>query len=272
MYKSTRRLVGHQSGFTIIETLVVIAVSGLLLVSAVLVVAGKQRKVEFNQAAQDMQSVIQQVLSETSAGHYSNAGDFSCSANSGGVTINNGTTEQGSNTNCIFLGRAIQFGNAGKADEYVVHTIAGFQGNDGTLVSARPTAIDRDSARQIDTVRNGLEVVKMRYVDGATSGPISGVAFLQGLGKIDANNNIVSGSQQMSVVPLVNSGSAPSADISDVVNAIDNNLNDTTPVNPDGGVQICLASGGSDLWAQITIGSKGGNNSATLSYKSTVCW
>jgi prepilin-type N-terminal cleavage/methylation domain-containing protein len=273
MNNDTRSQRRTQSGFTIVETLIVIAVSASLLLSAIYMTAGKQRKVEFNQSAQDIQSVIQQVASETASGHYANGNNFSCSATSTQVSFSTSTpTAQGSNTNCIFLGRAIQFGNNSDQEAYVFHTIAGYKNNDGSIDAAVPTAIDLDSAREYDSIHNGVKVVKMRYVDGANSGDVSGVAFLQGLGDVDSNSNFISGAQQTTVVPLRNSGNVTNNTVPMIVASIKNQINSSAPINPSGGVQICLQSGGTSQWALITVGSNGRGLSVTLDYKSAVCW
>jgi len=273
MHKVARPLVRRQGGFTIVETLIVVAVSAALLASAVILVAGKQRKVEFTQSAQDMQSRIQQVISEVGTGYYPNNNVFTCSANSSAVTITAGAgSTQGSNTNCIFLGRAFQLGNGNDKEAFVLHTVAGYQKNIGTLGTAVPTAVDLDAAREAGMIRNGVSVVGMRYTNGATTSDISAIAFLQGLGNVDSNENFISGSQSVQLVPLRSSGSVGAASVATVVNSINTQLNDSAPTNPSGGVQICLKSGGTDQWAQITIGSNGRSLSVTLDYKNSVCW
>jgi type II secretory pathway pseudopilin PulG len=270
-----RSLVRGRSGFTIVETLIVIAVSSLLLTSSILLVAGQQRKVEFSQAAQDIRSNIERVISETSAGHYPNSG-FSCTANSSNVTITVSAVDtQGRNTNCIFLGRALQFGNGGDTGTYVVHTVTGYQHNNGSLAAAIPRLIPEnaafDGSRTVSKLNNGLTVVSMRYVSGGVPADISTVAFLQSLGEVDTNNNMLSGSQQTMLVPIPASGTVNTATIGSTVLAAGNQLRNNPPINPDGGVQICLV-GGAGRWAQITIGSNGRSLSVTLDYKSAVCW
>jgi prepilin-type N-terminal cleavage/methylation domain-containing protein len=278
MRNNTRSLVRSQGGFTIVESLIVIAISGALLASAILLVAGQQRRVEFAQAAQDARSVIEQTIAQVSSGHYPDNGNFSCSAT--GANINfavSATAGQGTNNRCIFLGRAIQFGNSGNRESYVIHTVAGYQDNDGSLAAAIPELIPEaatfDAARTVGKLHNGINVVGMRYVDGVTSANISTVAFLQSLGEVDTNNNMLSGSQQIMLVPVPSSGTVNTATVTTTVAAAQAQLRNNPPINPDGGVQICLASGGTNRWAQITIGSNGRSLSVTLDYKDTAnCW
>jgi hypothetical protein len=83
-----------------------------------------------------------------------------------------------------------------------------------------------------------------------------------------SNNQLLSGTQQISLVPVRNSGTVAGTDIPTTVAAIDNL--ETSPVNPDGGVEICFASGGTEQSGLVTIGSNGRNLSVKLDIKSTV--
>jgi prepilin-type N-terminal cleavage/methylation domain-containing protein len=260
-------------GFTIIETLIVIAVSGVLFLSAILLVAGQQRKVEFTQAVNDITTVINQTMSEVGTGYYRNSGDLKCSASGGNVTITAATNvTQGSNTGCIFLGKAMEFGVQGTdPQQYVVHSIAALQNNSGTLASAKPKAVDVADARDTKFLHNGLQAVSMRYVVGGARTNIGAVAFVNGLGQFGAGSQLVSGSQRVAVVPVTNSGTMPNTTVAGVVSAIDTNLRNADGlVNPDGGVEICF-EGGARQWALVTIGSNGRSLSAKLDIKSADC-
>jgi len=101
------------AAFTIVEVMIVLAVSGLILLSAISLVSGRQNRTEFATGINDLQQQIQQVINETSSGYYPNGEDFTCSATSGTptpVTLADGTGAQGTNAGCIFLGKVIQFG------------------------------------------------------------------------------------------------------------------------------------------------------------------
>lgn len=118
---------GH--GFTIIEVMIVLAVTGALFVSAALLIAGRQQQTQFDQSIREVQSQIQQVINEIGHGFYPNSGDFSCEAGSSGPpTFTGAAAGQGTNEGCIFLGKAIQFGVADTDPEiFDVMTIAGRQ-------------------------------------------------------------------------------------------------------------------------------------------------
>jgi prepilin-type N-terminal cleavage/methylation domain-containing protein len=102
-------------GFTIVEVMIVLAVSGMLLVSAAALIDGRQSRTEFTTAVNDEQQQIQQIINETASGYYPNNQDFTCTPNPTSSPVltksTPGTgTRQGANQGCIFLGKAIQFG------------------------------------------------------------------------------------------------------------------------------------------------------------------
>jgi prepilin-type N-terminal cleavage/methylation domain-containing protein len=260
-----------QRGFTIIETLIVVAIMGFMLSVAVLLVAGQQRKVEFTQAVQEIRSAIEQVITETAAGYYPNAGNVQCAVSGGALSISTGAgTAQGSNTGCVFLGKAMQFGVSGTdPQEYVTHIVAGLQDNQGTLATAKPTAVDIAGTRVTGTLRNGLRAISMKYVVGAAKTDIGAVAFLNGLGSYNGGQ-LVSGTQQMMLVPVTSSGTVPNTTVPGVVSAINTQLkNADSLINPADGVQICFQSAGTNQSGLITIGSSGRNLSVKLDIKST---
>ena len=67
-----------KAGFTIVEVIIVLAVSSVLLVSALSLVGGQQKKAEFTQALSDIQSQIDGVMNNVATGYYANPGNFQC--------------------------------------------------------------------------------------------------------------------------------------------------------------------------------------------------
>lgn len=162
-------------GFTIIETLIVLAVTGVLFVSAVLLINGRQARAEFQTGINDLQQQLQQVINETASGFYPNNGTFSCSQGMGGgapvITIpHTGGNAQGTNLGCIFLGKAVQFGMQGTGydnSSLGFFPIVGNQ-NDSTgnpvqtLVSAVPRAAYPTSASDMTPI-SLLATAEMEY-------------------------------------------------------------------------------------------------------------
>lgn len=98
MYKGS--MVG---GYTIIETLIFLAISSLLFLSAVSTIGGRQASVQFTQATRDAQSKIQELINQVSTGYYPSAG-YTCTASVAGLSFTNISSVQGTSKDCVFLG------------------------------------------------------------------------------------------------------------------------------------------------------------------------
>lgn len=138
------RMLGGQntqpSGYTIIEVMIFLAISGLMFVVAVLFISGKQATVEFRQGMQDANTKIQSVVNEVANGEYPAPGNFNCAvgspSNPGSVpSFSLGSNGQGTNggidttlhtSGCIFLGKVIEFEPSG-GTTYSVYSVAARQ-------------------------------------------------------------------------------------------------------------------------------------------------
>jgi len=264
-------------GFTILEVLIVLAVTGVLFVSAAYLVAGKQNQTAFSQAIREVQSQIQQVINEVAVGFYPNPGNFQCTAGASGPNIIAGAAEQGANSGCIFVGKAMQFQVASTSPErFATHVIAGLrQGGTGntestSLAETKPKVVAPStaqpaipSATSTASLQNGLTTAWMRYSVGGPAQNIGTVAFTSSLAP-PSSAGVVSGAQQVNLVPI--STSALNQTQLQSVDAINANLA-TSPMNPSGGVTICFASGGTNQSGLITIGSNNRQLSVKLDIK-----
>lgn len=249
-------------GFTIVETLIVLAVTGILLASAVTLISGKQNKTEFQTAINNFQQQLQQVINETSSGFYS--GDISCTASSGAVsTVSTGANPTGQ---CIFVGKAIQFGSDTDPSQIISYPLVGsvrdISGAVNTDVRAtnpvavaanniNPNIIDASSAI---TLNGGLTIPKPISYTGMHSGLTGVLAFLAG----DNNGNFASanatthglnsGAQQFSLY-AVNS-TAPNMQKLTAADDIDNK-NNLVPVTD--AAQFCVQSGTTNQSALVTV-------------------
>ncbi len=141
---------GANSGYTIVEVMIFLAVSAALLFSVMLLIAGQQRRAEFTQALGDLQSGINDVMNDVATGHYIDTNNFTCKApaplaagypdttfDAGKkdfvtpsvrpITSSSGGGTQGTNDTCIFIGQAIQFNPQNtKAGNFVrLYSVAG---------------------------------------------------------------------------------------------------------------------------------------------------
>src|SRR3972149_6946468 len=100
-----------RDGYTIAELLMVVAITGVLFVSAMIAFTGQQAETEFNQAMQDISSKIQSYATEVSSGGVPDIEGYRCdiAGNERPVLIPSGPGGGiGTNEKCLFLGRAIQ--------------------------------------------------------------------------------------------------------------------------------------------------------------------
>jgi type II secretory pathway pseudopilin PulG len=129
-------------GFTILETMIVMTVSATMLASAIILFSGQQRKTQFSQSLRDAESKIQDVLNDVATGYFPNAGSISCSANGGNEpSINTlGASEQGSNYECVFMGKALWIRPDGFSIYPIVgnRTLASSATTTSTLATVRP--------------------------------------------------------------------------------------------------------------------------------------
>lgn len=257
-----KRRVGIR-GFTIVETMVVLAVTGGLFVMIVATLSGRQRSNEFIQSINDVRTRIQQVISETQNGYYANMGDFQCSGAGGTVNITKPAISpaQGENQDCVFLGKVIQFGvGSGNGEQARVYPIVGLR-KATTFAAAAPTPVYRSGVVDESTyfdMKYGLQMVKMlsRNVEIGAFGVLS---------SLDSSNPGKSGDQQFSVYGVHGTKPTPGYDKDQaaqrVKNAFGSGLYDT---NPSGGVKICFSSGGTNQYGLITVGDNGGQLSVDL--------
>ncbi len=278
----------HRFGFTIVEVMIVLAVTGILFISAAALISGKQNQTEFDQAIRQVQSQIQQVINEVATGYYPNMGNIKCNGGGGSVVLSAGSgTGQGANAGCIFLGKALQFQVASTdPEQFNVFSIAGLQqgGSGGTestnLTEAKPKVIAPSSteaglpdATVNDRLQNRLTTYRMWYNNGAGDKPIGVLAFTLSLASYGASGAITSGAQQVQVVPVDdnNNNSALGKSKTEAVDAINSSLT-SSPVNPSNGVFVCFASGTTNQSGLITIGNNNRQLSVRLTIKSnTTC-
>ena len=274
-------------GFTIVEVLIVLAVTGALFVAAAILISGKQNQAGFNQAVQQLQSQIQQVMNDVSTGYFPGGASFSCSAPAGGpVTLSGAAANgQGANAGCIFAGKVLQFRVSGTNPEaYNILTIAAAQKNaSGQEATSLATATPKVVAPALGSpanfpnlttstiLQNGLAVstsptpaVNMWYNNGGANVAVGAVAIVTSFAGYAANGTINSGSQQLSIVPVTGTtlGMTPVA----AATAINTNLaaSATAVTNPTNGVSVCFASGGTKESGLITIGGGGHPLAVTL--------
>jgi type II secretory pathway pseudopilin PulG len=282
------------NGFTIIETLIVLAVTAALFLVAVLAVGGKQNETEFQQAINDAQSNMRKIINDVNSGDYQTASNLNCMVSGGTFTISLDTTStsstEGSHAGCEFLGRVVQFGLNSNSNEMIIYPVAGLQclngqinglACDGSIGQVQPSLVapanSGDTTPDTSTTTKleyGLSVDHVNYVSGATTKSIGAVGFISGIGNY-SGGQLASGTQQIALVPILNTITT----VSDSMKAVKDIEGSPSPTNIIASynavagssaaysVQICLASGTTKQSGLIIIGETGNNSLNAVSTK-----
>lgn len=275
------RVRGWSDGYTIVETMIFLAVSGTMFISAMLLINGQQQKAQFSTAIREIDSRLQDTINDVATGFYTNTNNFTCTAPSIGgnpevLEVANADS-QGKNTDCIFVGRAIQFAVAGSdGEDYITYSMVGRRllatGNevqsiyDAQAIPIAPGDTKNSGvpdAAEHNRLTGGLKLKYMSYRAGSGRQPIAGIGFFTTFARY-SGSNLDSGSLSTDVVPFVtvakNITSGQAVDrIWLALNPMPPAVPGTKPgnTNPIGGVTLCFQSSGTNQYGLITIG---GNN------------
>lgn len=264
------------SGYTIIEVLIFLAVSGLMFLSAVLFISGKQGNAEFQQGMNDLNNQIKTVINDVANGYYPTSQDFTCKTASNVsppafTHLAAGTQEAGSNADCTFMGKVMQFGfHSTQGVGYKIYSVAGRRFATGSSDSpplsfsqAMPTAADNLSDVNLTVSKNllwGLQLTgAYKAVQTSTSinySPLGSVGFFGNFGSI-SGGVLQSGAQSVVVADVP---STLDQDESTTVNNIKliNNV-----YTSDMSVLLCLQDGKGHK-GSISIGGLNGSQLQTV--------
>lgn len=269
------RVRNRNEGYTIVETIIFLAVTGVLFSSTISLINGQQARAEFQNAVKDVQTQIQDIANDVATGYYNNPATLKCNRTGGvpRITSSPGVNTQGENQDCIFIGRAIQFGPiiaGGGPERMKAYNIAGLRVDSSgkevvNYTDAKPTALARgnttnnttpDDAVQTLNLSGGIEAGYVRYVhNSAPPVNVSGIAFMFSLAQYNLGV-IASGAQSLNLLPVgTPTAPSPKPGLQDTafVDAL-NGISSASPTNPNGGFQICFNSGSTNQHAIITLG------------------
>lgn len=277
------------SGFTIVEVLIVLAVTGMLFVSIMLLLGGRQNKTEFSVGSREIGSQIQQLINEAQTG-YSGASNLRCDASSGSGTLRltNSTNQEGTNADCIFIGKTLIF----RGDTVYTFPMAGARKSSSgkevsTPLEARATAIAPDqttnagftaSAMQTTKLPVGFSFYSAAYTkDGngmpSTSVDSFGTAYLSSLSDFSGDGkDVVVGSQTLRMYSFVGDlrGLSSPASMASEINAELSRPAGTAYIKKSA-VSYCFTSSSTDQSVLVTVGSQGGVGVTTEVYGSNNC-
>lgn len=275
-------------GFTLVESMIVLGVTGVLFVSMVGLVSGQQSKSRFKSAMTDITTQIQSQINEVSSGYYPNTGGFGCYMSSGTLVASTQASRikaQGENNDCTFLGRAMMFGIPNTdPQEYVVQTLVGLRktqtGSEPlNLTEANVSVLDQGASPvsnwptmgDVKRLQFGTEVAWMKSEDGGVGGTdeaIVGLAIVSspdGQLTFDQTSSIESGTVMPVIIPIPKTPSVvtPGASRAAGVDMIKAALRGGASAS-DGPIQLCFRSGTTNQSGKVTIGSNDSSTSIEL--------
>ncbi len=104
----------HRFGFTIIETMLFLAITGLLVVAVLVGTGASINRQRYRDSITSLQSIIQQQYSEVSSVNNGRDNSWVCDSASGAVTkLSSGGSVSRGQSNCVILGRLISSSSDG---------------------------------------------------------------------------------------------------------------------------------------------------------------
>lgn len=254
-------------GYTLVEVLIVLAISGAMLIAAITLFNGKEARTQFSLAMNDLDSKIQEVINGTASGFIPDNGQpIRCRINGNNLQLQSGNADDiaGTRKDCILVAKLIQFQPPAPDQERVkIFTVVGKRTTDATgaqlvdtlddadLHIVAPTGPSLPDMTETYSLKWGMKISKV--VETGTATQQHAVGFFNSFGPDTSGTNPVSGSTNMfaSTVPIGANANY------NVVSANIRTMTDTSVTFPANGVTICL-DGNNGQYGRLVIG---GNNS-----------
>lgn len=265
------------AGFTIIEVMIFLVVSSALLISAVALVGGQQNRTQFTTSTREFESRLQSLVGDVETGFFPDNSQLSCKLSGPSdpfaypLLSDAPANKQGTNEDCVFLGKVIQFykNSDGVVSSFRTVNIAGKrqvynavtrQNEDPSSMEAfQPRAYYEDGRTALldeNQISYGIEVKKVLYVTNfsplTTTEDFNEIAVVPSV-VLQKRNNVVSnlGNGRATIAALRN-GSGFNDDIASLANSV-NSLTNASIENASRGLIICLNDNGGRA-AAVTMG------------------
>lgn len=268
----------RQDGYTIIEVIIFLAISSVLLLSVLQLFNGRIQGTQFSQSVQALDSKIRTTANEASTGTFGGSQPFSCTVSaSGDITTNPlQAGEQGTRTNCIFVGKLINFGPAtgnctnpvstGQCESSDIYTVVGRRvgSSDGKVstgligaTGAKPRIVQTPNLTETYGLGYGTHVTGVYKNTTPLGQQYSAVGFFQSFNSnYDATGNLGSGSQGVEVWTATNGG--PVVSPINLATAAEMVEDENVASLPPEGVVVCVKSGNKKRKASIALTNAGG--------------
>jgi Tfp pilus assembly major pilin PilA len=251
---------GRSKGYTIVETMIFLIISGVLLTISLLFFSGRQQRTQFTQGVREIEANVKTIMGEVSSGYYpNNETSFTCTAPASDSvpTLSPGSTKQGSNESCIFIGKVLNFDSS---EKYTSYTVVGrriahvSQQIVSTLDEANPTIDDR--IKEVYTMPWGIRATRVVSVKGTANPNRTAVGLIMALGGYTSGGDVISGAQSSDLLPLGDTFGESFGTLQTKVELMTDSAR-----RPDK-IVVCLVSGGGDRKGAIVLGGGGKQMSA----------
>lgn len=263
----------NRGGFTLVETLIVLGVTGVLFFSVMSSISGKQGRTEFTQSIREIEARVRDTLNDVNNGFYPNVDHLACDVSDGTsaptLSYNSSLVDTtGKNGNCIAAGKVVQYGTDSDVSATRIYSLAGRKSvttgastsDVGSIAELKPVVIKvNDSGHILDaTERNvlpsGIQLVKS---DGSDSHIAFGI-YYQNFGGQSGGQS--SGTSSVSIAKL-NPGTYSE---DDVITAAESVSQDSDFLPAAGSLLMCFKSATSNQFATITVKGSGGGFTTEL--------
>lgn len=259
-------------GYTIIEVMIVLAVSGMMFLIAATFINGKQQRAAFTEGVNEMASRLQGVIEQVNNGQYSDI-NLNCNFDStqpapSKVSFPLGANAQGSNSPCVFLGKLLYFSpdaSVPNSSKYEIFSIAG-----GRLdASGNPITTPQAAGAHVipgltttETVPQNLNINDVQIQPIFWGASSYALAFLQNP-SVDASNNLANGAETVNMYYVWGLNAANGTP--------ENVINGGTFLVKATRAKICLTDGtsGTRQYAEVTLGTTGGKLSVDVKMDGT---
>lgn len=256
-----------QGGYTIVEVMMFLGISGALFVIAVLTIGGKQQQAQFAQGVRDLQSRIEDLTNDVATGYFPDQlSPYQCGYTGpmgSKISFSSGTTAtQGKHDQCVFLGKVLFFNKDG--DNFSVVSVAGGRATDQGMTianygQAKPVPINGNPSGPdlTDTVNIGNGIIVTDVISKELGNPATHPAAFGVFTSLPQYNaSVTSGALTTDLISIpgsdINAGPAQNL-IPDLQNQIENLAAVPPYINPQ--VVICLRHGSGGKQAALILGS-----------------
>jgi type II secretory pathway pseudopilin PulG len=147
-----------RGGFTIVETLIFLAVSGTMFIIAFYGMRGQQDSVGFRQSLNGMEQKIREIFNNVDNGYFGNTGQYTCSAPGPSYRIITpfpaSTSGGGNSGDCVFIGKTVDFNGSDKSKMNIA-TLIGSRLAENLIYNT--TLIEASQLAETYAINNGVK-------------------------------------------------------------------------------------------------------------------